>query len=141
VRGVKVVVPAETRPGERRVALVPDAVPKLLQAGLQVLVESGAGRHVHASDDAYRAAGAVVVDGDPVTGQVAVLSVVPIDAERVAALAPGSVTISFLPAVQDPVLVQALLDQQVTSFAVELVPRISRAQSMDVLTSQALVAG
>jgi NAD(P) transhydrogenase subunit alpha len=141
VRHVKVVVPAETRAGERRVALVPDAVPRLLDAGLQVLVESGAGRHVHASDDAYRAAGAVVVDGDPVAGQVAVLSVVPIAAERVAALAPGSVTISFLPAVQDPVLVQALLDQQVTSFAVELVPRISRAQSMDVLTSQALVAG
>jgi NAD(P) transhydrogenase subunit alpha len=141
VRHVKVVVPAETRAGERRVALVPDAVPRLLDAGLQVLVESGAGRHVHASDDAYRAAGAVVVDGDPVAGQVAVLSVVPLVAERVAALAPGSVTISFLPAVQDPVLVQALLDQQVTSFAVELVPRISRAQSMDVLTSQALVAG
>ena len=141
MRHVKVVVPAETRVGERRVALVPDAVPRLVGAGLQVVVESGAGAHVHASDDAYRAAGAVVADGDPVAGLAVVLSVVPLDPARIALLEPGSITVSYLPAVQQPDVVQALLDRQVTALAVELVPRISRAQSMDVLSSQALVAG
>ena len=141
MRHVDVVVPAETRAGERRVALVPDAVPRLVGAGLRVVVESGAGAHVHASDEAYRAAGAVIADGDPVGGRAVVLSVVPLDPARIAALEPGSMTLSYLPAVQQPDVVQALLDRQVTALAVELVPRISRAQSMDVLSSQALVAG
>ena len=75
---MRVAVPAETRPGERRVALVPDAVGKLVAAGLEVVVESGAGRHAFAADDAYREAGATVVDGDVLAGADVVLTVSPL---------------------------------------------------------------
>jgi NAD(P) transhydrogenase subunit alpha len=121
--------------------VVPDAVSRLVEAGLDVVVESGAGRHAHASDKAYEAAGARVVGGDPVEGDGVVVSVAPLPVERAERLAPGAATIGFLPAAQQLDLVRTYVDRRTTSFAMELVPRISRAQSMDALSSQALVAG
>jgi NAD(P) transhydrogenase subunit alpha len=137
---MKIGVPAETRPGERRVALVPDALPPLLSAGLAVLVEAGAGRHAFIPDEAYRAAGASVVDGDVLSLADVVVTVAPLTPEQARRLSPGAVTIGFLPAT-DEELLAVLAERGVTAFAMERVPRISRAQSMDALSSQALVAG
>ena len=137
---MRVGVVAERRPGERRVALVPDAVAKLVDAGLDVAVETGAGRHAFATDDDYRAAGAQVVDDVLATSDV-VLTVSPLTAEQARRLRTGAMTIGFLPVGANPELVAALQERGVLGFAMELVPRISRAQSMDALSSQALVAG
>lgn len=120
--------------------MIPELVGKLADAGYEVFVESGAGEAAHHTDEEYRDAGAEVV-ADPVPGAVAVLSVAPLDPERVASLNPGAVTISFLPVAAELDLVKRLRDVEATAMAMELVPRISRAQSMDALSSQALVAG
>ncbi len=136
---MRVGVPAETQSGERRVALVPDAVARLLAAGLEVLVEEGAGRHAFAGDDAYREAGATVA-ADVLADSDIVLSVGPLSPPQVDRLRAGTITISFLPS-HDADRVQRLTERGITAFAMELVPRISRAQSMDALSSQALVAG
>jgi NAD(P) transhydrogenase subunit alpha len=132
-------VPAETQSGERRVALVPDAVPRLVAAGLEVAVESGAGVPAYASDEAYRDAGATIVS-DVLADSDVVLGVSPLGPQQVDRLRPGTITISFLPT-DDASRVERLSARGVTAFSMELIPRISRAQSMDALTSQALVAG
>jgi H+-translocating NAD(P) transhydrogenase subunit alpha len=137
---MKVAVAKETEPAEHRVALVPDLVAKLTGAGLDVAVEAGAGEHALHSDEAYESAGATVA-ADPLDGADVVLSVQPISVERIQGLRVDAVTMSFLPAMQDVVRVRALRDAKVTSFSMELIPRISRAQSMDALSSQAMVAG
>ncbi len=137
---MRVGVVAERRQGERRVALIPDAVGKLTAEGLQVAVESGAGRHAFASDDAYRAAGAEVVD-DVLPDSDVVLTVSPLTVEQAGRLKPGALTLGFLPLTAQADLGDVLRQRDVLAFAVEQVPRISRAQSMDALTSQALVAG
>ncbi|MDQ1626168.1 MAG: H+-translocating transhydrogenase subunit alpha [Actinomycetota bacterium] len=137
---MRVGVPVETRPGERRVALVPDAVPRLVAAGLEVVVEAGAGRHAFASDEAYAEAGATVVPGDILESSDVVLTVAPLDTQQAARLRPGTITIGFLPPAETE-LVAALAARSVIAFSMELVPRISRAQSMDALSSQSLVAG
>jgi len=136
---MRVGVPAETQSGERRVALVPDAVPRLLAAGLEVAVEAGAGLPAFANDEAYRAAGATVVD-DVLADSDVVLGVAPLTPAQVDRLRPGTITISFLPT-DDAARIERLAARGVTAFSMELVPRISRAQSMDALSSQALVAG
>jgi NAD(P) transhydrogenase subunit alpha len=138
---MRVGVPSETRPGERRVALVPDAAGKLVAEGLDVVVESGAGRHAFAADDAYREAGATVVDGDVLADSDVVLTVSPLTVGQARLLKPGAHTLGFLPAAANAELLDALRERDVLAFAMELVPRISRAQSMDALSSQALVAG
>jgi NAD(P) transhydrogenase subunit alpha len=138
---MRVGVPSETRPGERRVALVPDAARKLVAEGLDVVVESGAGRHAFAADDAYREAGATVVDGDVLADSDVVLTVSPHPVAQARLLKPGALTLGFLPAAANAELLDALRERDVLAFAMELVPRISRAQSMDALSSQALVAG
>lgn len=137
---MKVGVLAETRPGERRVAMVPGIVPRLTGIGLDVLVEAGAGRHAYAADEDYAAAGATVVT-DAIGAADVVLTVGPPDAERARALRPGTLLIGLLAPSTSLDLVRELRAREVTSFAMELVPRISRAQSMDALSSQALVAG
>jgi NAD(P) transhydrogenase subunit alpha len=138
---VQVAVPTETRPGERRVALVPDAVTRLRDAGLEVVVQAGAGAHAFASDQAYRDAGAQVVDGDVLAGADVVVHVAPLTTAQATSLKQGAITIGFLPVEAEPELVAALRERGVTALAMEKVPRISRAQSMDALSSQALVAG
>ena len=138
---MRVGVPAERRTGERRVALVPDAVPKLTGVGLDVVVEAGAGRHSFASDDAYREAGAEVVDGDVLADSDVVLTVSPLTVDQARTLRPGTITAGFLPVDAHQELLDICRDRDVLAFAMEQVPRISRAQSMDALSSQALVAG
>jgi len=137
---VQVAVPLETRPGERRVALVPDAVGRLVDAGLEVVVQAGAGAHAFAADDAYAAAGARVVPGDVLAGADVVVHVAPLSVAQAGTLKRGAVTIGFLPLAAEDVLA-ALRERSVLAFSMERVPRISRAQSMDALSSQALVAG
>ncbi|GAB2758575.1 Re/Si-specific NAD(P)(+) transhydrogenase subunit alpha [Nocardioides pakistanensis] len=137
---MKIAVAKEVREGEARVALVPELVGKLTALGYEVAVEPGAGEEALASDEEYALAGAVV-SGAALEGADLVVSVQPLDPLVVRRLPRGTATLSFLPPAQSLDLVRDLRDVGVTSFAMELVPRISRAQSMDALSSQALVAG
>ncbi len=137
---MKIAVARETRAGEARVAMVPELVEKLTKLGYDVAVESGAGEPAQYADADYTAAGAQV-ESDPYAEADVVISVNPLDRAAVRRLPAGASTISFLPVNDSHDLIADLRDCEVTSFAVELVPRISRAQSMDALSSQALVAG
>ncbi|MFI7673632.1 NAD(P) transhydrogenase subunit alpha [Actinophytocola sp. NPDC049390] len=140
LRKVKIAVVGETRPGERRVALVPGLVSRIADVAGDVVVEPDAGAAAGFSDEDYRQAGASVA-ADAVRGAGVVLSVQPLPVYRVAELAPGAITVSFLPPAQELDLVRALRDAGHTALSMELVPRISRAQTMDALSSQAFVAG
>jgi len=140
---VKVGTPKETAPDERRVALVPDTVSRLAAATLEVKVESGAGSEAFITDQAYEQAGAKIVKGPAalIGDADAVLKVqAPVEAE-IALFKKGAVLISFLQPATQGDIVRALAAQGVTAFSLELVPRISRAQSMDALSSQASAAG
>ena len=138
-----IAIPRETAPQERRVALVPESVKKLTGRGLQLLVEPGAGQAAGYPDDAYQAAGAQM-KGAPAelwgNAQV-LLKVQPPTPEEVARIPSGAVLIAQINASRNLPVVKLLQERKVTSFALELLPRISRAQGMDVLSSQATVAG
>ena len=138
---MRVAVPKETRPGEKRVALVPDIISKLTKAGLEVTIESGAGVAADFSDAQFAAAGATVQEGDVTRDADVILSVQPLTPLEIAALKRGAITISFLSPTMAGDSIEAAITAGVTSLSLELVPRISRAQSMDALTSQALCAG
>ena len=138
---MRVAVPLEVKAGEKRVALVPDIINKLTRLGYEVVIESGAGDHSQGTDSAYTAAGASVVKGDVISTADIVLSVQPLNAAQMATLKSGAITISFLSTVTAVDSIDAAIKAGVTAFSLELVPRISRAQSMDALTSQALCAG
>jgi len=138
---MRVCVPKEIREGEKRVALVPDVISKLIKLGYEVAIESGAGLHSQASDDHYRSAGASVISGEVLSDADVVLSVQPLTPAQMGALKKGAVTISFLSPTMSVDSIDAAVTAGVTSFSLELVPRISRAQSMDALSSQALCAG
>ena len=135
---MRIAVPKETAPGERRVALVPEVVKKLAAAGFDVIVESGAGEAASWSDEAYRAAGAAI--GDPWDAEVVVKVRKPSESE-VDRLRDGQALISFLEPLTDREGVERLARRGVTGFALESVPRITRAQPMDALSSQATVSG
>ena len=130
----------ETRDGESRVAMVPELVGRLTGLGYDVLVEPDAGRHALIADEEYVAAGAVL-DDRAVEGADVLVAVQPPGTDVVRRLRPGAATVSFLPTGAEPEVVAALRDGEITSFAMELVPRISRAQAMDALSSQSLVSG
>jgi NAD(P) transhydrogenase subunit alpha len=134
-------IPAESRPAERRVAGLPETVTTLIGAGLAVDVQAGAGAHAHASDAAYRAAGANVVPDHPAGRCEVLVSVQPPTPEQAARLREGDITISFLQPNGERELVEVLRANGVTSFSLDLLPRVTRAQSADALSSQALVAG
>ena len=138
---MKVCVPREIKEGEKRVALVPDVISKLTKLGYQVEIESGAGISSQASDSAYTAAGAKVTSGDVLASADIVLSVQPLTPAQMKTLKKGAVTISFLSPTTSVDSIDAAANTGVTAFSLELVPRISRAQSMDALSSQALCAG
>ncbi|NDL61010.1 Re/Si-specific NAD(P)(+) transhydrogenase subunit alpha [Phytoactinopolyspora mesophila] len=138
---MRVAVVREVREHERRVALVPELVSRLTGAGLDVVVEENAGHWAYHPDEDYAAAGASLAQDDALDGADVVLAVQPLEPERVAKLKPGAIVISFLPVAAELDTIRAAREAGVTMFAMELVPRISRAQSMDALTSQALVAG
>ncbi len=137
---MKVVVVKETLEGEARVALVPELVAKVTGLGYDVSVEPEAGVAALITDDEYVEAGATVEDASLATADV-VLSVQPLTSPQLRQLSAGAATLSFLPTGQQLSEIVERRDLRVTSFAAELVPRISRAQSMDALSSQALVAG
>ncbi len=131
-------VPRETAPGERRVALVPDVAAKLVARGLEVVVEPGAGAGARLADEAYEAIGARTGDA---LGADLVAKVAPPTPQEVARLRQGAVVVGFLAPLTNPDGVRALAAAGVTAFALEAVPRISRAQAMDALSSQSNVAG
>jgi len=140
---VKLGAPKETLEGERRVALVPEVLPKLMGAGLQVAVEQGAGAAASFPDAAYRDAGAEIVAGAARLLSTAdvVFKVQPPTPAEVERLKQGAALLSFLQPAVDGDVIQALAKRGVTAFSLELLPRISRAQSMDALSSQASLAG
>ena len=138
---MRIAVPKEIRDGEKRVALVPDIINKLTRLGYEVSIESGAGNHSQAMDEDFKSAGASIVNGDVLKGADVVLSVSPLTPAQMSSLKKGALTISFLSPVTAVDSIDAAASAGVTAFSLELVPRISRAQSMDALTSQALCAG
>jgi proton-translocating NAD(P)+ transhydrogenase subunit alpha len=139
---MKVAVPRETAAGERRVALVPDVVARLAPSGFEIAVERGAGEPASFPDEAYAEAGARVVSGgDLYQGAGAVVRVQGPSEDELSLLPEGIVLIGFLQPLTDPAGIERLAARGVTGFAMESIPRISRAQSMDALSSQATVAG
>ena len=138
---MRIAVPKEIREGEKRVALVPDIINKLTRLGYEVAIESGAGAHSQATDEDFKSAGASIVNGDVLKDADVVLSVSPLTPAQMSSLKKGALTISFLSPVTAVDSIEAAASAGVTAFSLELVPRISRAQSMDALTSQALCAG
>jgi H+-translocating NAD(P) transhydrogenase subunit alpha len=140
---VKVAIPKERAEDERRVALVPDTAAKLIAAGLEVSLEEGAGTAAFVSDEAYEKAGVKVVKGAAslLSDADVVLKVQAPSAGEVDLLQKDAVLISFLQPATQGDIVRALAKRGVTAFSLELVPRISRAQSMDALSSQASAAG
>ncbi|TAP44712.1 Re/Si-specific NAD(P)(+) transhydrogenase subunit alpha [Arthrobacter sp. S39] len=138
---MKLGIPRERHEGERRVAATPETVKQLAGLGLDVLIESGAGDPAGHSDHEYMHAGATTVPAlDPADLDILV-HVRPLDPATAKSLKSGAFTVGMASPSSELATVQALADGGVTSFALELVPRISRAQSMDALSSQALVAG
>jgi len=138
---MKVGVPKESLAGERRVAIVPETARGLVKGGIQVLVEAGAGASAFFSDAAYIDAGANVTDAATAFAGDAVLKVQPPTPDEVDQLREGAVLISFLQPATSADVVAALAKRKVSAFSLDLVPRISRAQSMDALSSQAGIAG
>lgn len=136
---MRIGIPAETRPGETRVAATPETVKKLA-ARHQVLVESGAGVRASCPDAAYEAAGATIVDNATAFGADMVLKVRSPDAAECSRMRPGSVLVGMLNPF-DTENLALLAGAGLTAFALEAAPRITRAQSMDVLSSQANIAG
>jgi H+-translocating NAD(P) transhydrogenase subunit alpha len=136
-RGMKVGIPKERTPGERRVALVPESIGRL-GSGAEVVVETGAGDAAGFSDEVYRAAGAAV--GDPWEADVVAKVAAPTEAEA-AGLRSGQVLVAFLAPLSDPDGIDRLAAAGVLAFALESIPRITRAQPMDALSSQATVSG
>ena len=142
-RVVKVAVPKEIEQGEKRVALVPDTARMLVAAGLEVGVEAGAGSAAYIADDAYEKAGAKVArrPGELLRDADAVLKVQAPREPEISLLKKGAVLISFLQPATQADTVRSLASHGITAFSLELLPRISRAQSMDALSSQASAAG
>ncbi|MGI8618439.1 MAG: Re/Si-specific NAD(P)(+) transhydrogenase subunit alpha [Gemmatimonadaceae bacterium] len=137
---MKVGVPRETARGENRVALVPPVIPSLTTKGAEVLVESGAGTAAGFTDTAYAGKGAQIVQRAQLFADADVIVQVRAG-EDLAGLRPGQAVIAFLDPLGAPQAMRTLAETGATAFAIELMPRITRAQSMDALSSQATVAG
>ncbi len=138
---MKIGIPKETREGETRVASTPEVVAKLVKSGFEVLLESGAGEAAHYTDQAYVDAGASVSDRSKALGADMVLKVRKPSAEEVAAMRDGATYVGFIETCGDDDVVAAMQARNIQIFAMERMPRISRAQSMDALSSQANIGG
>jgi NAD(P) transhydrogenase subunit alpha len=139
---MKLYVPKEPT-GENRVAATPETVKKMVKQGLAVVVEAGAGERAHFADPAYREAGAEVA-GEPERGWAEadlVVKVAPPTAAEVRRMKPGAVLVAFFAPDRNPDTVRALVDRRTSALAMEHIPRITRAQPMDALSSQASIAG
>lgn len=141
-------VPKEVAPGERRVALVPDTIAKLIKSGHEILVEQGAGIKASLPDRAFAAAGAQIVELGELYSRASIIVKVArpmldkhTGIDEVAILHDDMLLIGMLAPLGDPVYVQRLADSGVTAMAMEAIPRISRAQAMDALSSQSSIAG
>jgi NAD(P) transhydrogenase subunit alpha len=137
---MKVSVPKESAPGETRVAIVPEVVKKLTAGGIEVVVEPGAGASAHVLDAALEQAGARLEAGGGFSGDV-VAKVQPPNAEEIGRMRQGQALVGFLQPLTNGEVAQSLASAGVTAFAMEAIPRITRAQSMDALSSQATVVG
>ncbi len=138
---INVAVLTETRAHERRVALVPSVIPKYIKLGAKLHMQSGAGKSIHLDDAAFKDIAIVVDRSELVKDADVVLSVQPPALEVVDAMKEGAILVSFIYAHNEPVLVKRLLERKITCFAMERIPRISRAQEMDALSSQSALAG
>ena len=138
---MRIAVAKEIRSGEARVALVPDIISKLTKAGLEVVIEAGAGVASGFPDSEFTAAGATVKSGNVIGDADVIASVTALTPDQMNSLKKGALTISFLSPTTSVDSIDAAASAGVTALSLELVPRISRAQSMDALTSQALCAG
>ncbi|MCK9384867.1 MAG: NAD(P) transhydrogenase subunit alpha [Nevskia sp.] len=138
---VKIAVLKETRANERRVALVPAVADKLVKLGAEIHMQSSAGDAVKLPDSAFKNVSFAANPQGLVSDADIVLAVQPLTAELVNAMKEGAIVISFIYAHKEIELVKALRDKKITCFAMELVPRITRAQAMDALSSQAALAG
>ena len=141
---MKISVPTETAPREQRVALAPDSVARLIkQLKVEVAVQRGAGLRAGFRDEAYQASGATLVDNAAAafSGADVVAKVQPPSADEIARIDSGTTLICLLRPGHSAETSTALAQRQITALALELVPRITRAQSMDVLSSQSTVAG
>lgn len=138
---MKIGVPKETRQGENRVASTPDVVKKLITRGFSVLLEKGAGEAAHFTDTEYEQAGATLVDRDSALAADIVLKVRKPDLEEIGLMSQGTVLVGFIETCEEDDLLRALFAKDIRPLALERVPRISRAQSMDALSSQSNIAG
>jgi NAD(P) transhydrogenase subunit alpha len=139
---VKIAIPKERASGERRVALVPETVAKFVKAGIAVVVERGAGVQAAYPDAAYEAAGATIVDGASLYGGADLVARVgkPTDAE-LDGLAPGTTIVGFLSPLGDAPSVERYAKRKLTALSMDAIPRTTKAQAMDALSSQANIAG
>ncbi len=138
---MRIGVPKETLPLERRVAATPESVKKLVDLGVEVVVEKGAGLASSIPDGAYEAAGATLVDRPAALGADLVLRIRPPTKEDIAQLAAGAIHVSHVYPDRNPELTELFAKQKVTALALERVPRVTRAQKMDVLSSMANLSG
>ena len=138
---IHIAVLKETQPHERRVALVPSVAAKLVKLGGKLLVQTGAGHAVKLADSMYPDVTFTADRKELVRGADVVLAVQPPALDVVDAMKEGSILVSFIYATHQPELVQRLLHRKITCFAMERIPRITRAQAMDALSSQAALAG
>jgi proton-translocating NAD(P)+ transhydrogenase subunit alpha len=140
---MRIAVVRETCPRERRVALLPDGVGKLVKAGVEIVIEAGAGVTAGAPDQAYSQAGATIAPDarGACAGAAVVVKVQPPTIEEAERLDTGALLVSLLPTSEQQDLLKVLAERRVTALALERVPRITRAQSMDVLSSQATLSG
>jgi H+-translocating NAD(P) transhydrogenase subunit alpha len=134
-------VPKERFPGERRVAIVPDVVSKLVKEGFSLVVEQDAGQGIFASDEAYVESGARIAGREEVFSSDIVAGVQPPVEEDISLLRSGSVWVGFLNPLDQPRTAALFAAQGVTAFSMELVPRITRAQKMDALSAMSSIAG
>lgn len=138
---IQICVPKEVREGEHRIALAPDAVKKLAGNGLQVCVQAGAGERTGHADASFESA-EIVTDAAELLGRADISLIVnPPDNEQIAQLREGSVLVGFLDPHSDLQRFEHLAKRHISAFSIELIPRISRAQAMDALSSQASIAG
>jgi len=140
---MKIAIPKEIAPNERRVALIPETVARFVKSGLEVAVQAGAGEAASFPDQAYTAAGAkIVADAKAILSDADVVLKIQKPAnEELALMKEGSVLIALLQPATNPDLVDMLAKRKITSFSMDAIPRITRAQPMDVLSSQSTVAG
>lgn len=140
---MKIAIPKETKVKENRVAITPDTVKELIKKGFPCTIESGAGENSYFKDDVYTAAGATVASSrkELFANADIILAVNPPSAEDIASMKKEAILISFMYAATHPDLVKACVSAGITAFSVDAIPRISRAQKMDALSSQANLAG